>query len=149
MIWSPQNRYLIGFAFRGLYLIDIQNASRQKRVVDFSVTNPLWSLDETKVLLNDERKNLYQFNITSLEITPFNRELDLKNTVWIDSDTLVFYEYSVDENRLQIHQLQLNSGEETEILNRFNFPVSQIASDAEKRVHFFNPSDQTWYQLDY
>jgi hypothetical protein len=149
MLWSPNEKLILGHEKKDLYFIDIEKAARKKWIADFAPLNITWSMNSDYLIINDAENNLYRINWENKDLEPLNKNIDLKQSTWESTDRLIFYTYSEDENRTLIESLDLNTLETQEILNKFNAPIEKISRDETGNIYFYQTLDSTWYQLDY
>lgn len=148
LYWSPNQIYLFGNIKEDIYFINTSKASRKKQVLDFTPQNIIWSLGSDYLLVNDEANNLYKIDFAQESLEPLPKILNLSNAVWESKDSLIFFSYNEDENKTTIENYNLLSQETEEIITKFNFPLSEIALDANNIIYFYNSDEKTWYYLE-
>ena len=147
--WSPNQSYLFGNEKAEIYFINIESASRKKKVIDFTLHNITWFLDGNNILINDKNNKLYKIVFSEEVVESLETTLDLENAEWINEEEFIFFTSNEKENISIILSYNIAKQETEEIVKKFNFPINNIGIDANKTVYFHNSKDETWYKLDY
>jgi WD40 repeat protein len=147
--WAPDNATLAGTVDEDLYLIDTQKASRKKTPLGFVSKNTKWSPKNDFLLLNDAKGRVYKMEMGGGPSTPETLEVDLSQTTWDQEGRLVYYAVDGKENQTKVLAYDMAMDESTEIVTKYDFPISRIAKDANGNIYFFNPKLKSWFILDY
>ena len=149
LYWSPDSKCLFGTEGSDIYFINVAKASRKKNILGFAPRNVTWALEGGYLFINDDENNLYKIDMDEEKIEPLAIEFDLSNSVWDEDNFLVSFIYNSEENKATIESFNPVSNEKKEILVKYNFPVTKITSDENKKVYLYNSELEKWYELDY
>jgi hypothetical protein len=147
MVWAPDQVNLVGIDRQDLYLINTKAASRKMVKMEFVPTNLTWSPDSGFLLANDANAKVYRIGLDGLW-SPMNLVLDLKNAVWGNAHSLFYYAQDEKENKTVVKAFDLSTQETTEILTKYDFPVSKITLDVNGAVYLYSESQNGWYSLE-
>jgi len=149
LYWSPNQKYLLGNEVAEIYFINIDDASRKKKIFNFNPQNITWSLGSNTILVNNENNQLHKITFSDESIEHLGITLNLKQAIWANEETLIFFTYNEEENKTIIESYNPVEQGKKEIMTKFNFPITNIGMDANKTIYFYNSADETWYKLDY
>lgn len=149
ILWSPQEDRLMIQHKEDLYLIGIDTGSRQKLIWNNTTPkNILWLKDNERVLINDEKKNVFLMKATqgSIEKIP-EIQIDLSYAVSIGKEEVV-YANTENENTV-ISLFELSSGSTRRLLQKNGMTMDQITwSEEEKAVFLHTSVGNQWLRLD-
>jgi len=148
-LWAPDGAMLAGMAEGDLYLIDTQRASRKKIQLGFMSKNEKWTPGGDFLMLDDGQGEIYKMGTDGEPPSPISLKMDLAESVWDQDGRLIYYTVDEKANQAKIMAYNLTVGESTEILTKFDFPISKIARDANGALYFYNPKLENWSVLDY
>ena len=143
--WSPDGQKVIVADGKEIYLIRTELGSRNKVITDFNPVSVIWT--ENSALLNSESNEVYMLDLESFkEIKKTNIRTDLKASFPISSNQLIAYREVA--NTTQIIIIELNSGNESVLTERLDFPVDDIYYDSDLFMAYFRESNsQNWYEI--
>ena len=76
------------------------------------------------------------------------KAIDLTRSVWIDENTLLYFDYNRDY-RVAVNTYDVKNERSRTLWSRNNFTISKITYDPETNIaYFFNKDDQGWYELE-
>ncbi len=148
-IWAPNGSTLAGLVNEDLYIIDTQMSSRKKIQLGFVSKNAKWSPSSDFLILNDGQNKTYKMGITGEPVSAMGLQVDLGNAVWDQDGRLIYFAVNDTDNQTKILAYNLTTGESTEIVTKYDFPISKIAKDANGAIYFYNPKLANWSVLDY
>lgn len=146
-VWAPNQSLLLGIDGKNLYFIDTAKASRKKVILGFAPTSPLWSNTSDFVLVNDAKSNLIKIT-PDQKITPLNIQLNLGNALISQDGKIIYYTVDSQQNKTAIKSFNPDDATDTEIVTKYNFPISKITQDINRTIYFYNPTEENWYQLE-
>jgi hypothetical protein len=148
-LWAPNDSELVATDDQDLYLIDTQLASRKKFQLGFVSQNPKWSPKSDFLVLNDPQNKIYKMGVGGEPPSPMEFQVDLGRSVWDSDGRLIYYSEDDQNNQTKVLAYNLSTGESTEIVTKYDFPLSKIAQDKNGAIYFFNPRLASWSVLDY
>jgi len=149
LYWSPDNQFLFGVENNNIFLIDVTRATRKKIVLGFNPKNATWFPDSKFLLINDDENNIYKIDPLNAKVIPVAVIFNLGNAVWDINNMLISYTYDSKENKTTIESLDPETGDKKIIVTKYNFPLSKILTDKNKKIYLYNSETESWYELDY
>ncbi|MBU1018139.1 PEGA domain-containing protein [Patescibacteria group bacterium] len=147
--WSYDSSQLVGTLKTEIYFIDIKKASRKKIITSFLPLNMTWSPTGSYLLTNDIKGGLYKIDVADKTVEAIDQILDLKQAVWDDDDTLIYFTYDEEKGEFLIQSLTLSTLETKSIMRKTNFKIEKVLADQDGIVYVYNPAEERWYQLTY
>jgi hypothetical protein len=148
-LWSPKNTLLAGLVGNELYFIDTQKASRKKIVVGFEPQGTLWSQNGEALLMNEGPDKVYQLDPQGNKPILIALKADLRQATWDTNGKLIYFVVDEKVNQTQVFAYDPTTNESTEVVTKYNFPLSKITRDASGSIYFFNPNLKSWSVLEY
>ena len=148
-LWSPSGTLLAGLVGNELYFIDTQKASRKKIMIGFEPQSTLWDLGGGALLINESQDKIYKLDPQSDKPTPLSLKADLRNAVWSTDGKLIYFLVDEKANQMKVLAYDPTANESTEIVSRYDFPVSKITRDVSGAIYFYNPNLKNWSVLEY
>lgn len=148
-LWAPDSSMLAGMVDEDLYLIDTRKASRKKIQLGFVSRNASWSPNSDFLVLNDDQNKIYKIGTVGEPPSPISLQMDLGQSVWDQDGRLIYYTVDERANQTKIMAYSLVAEENTEIMTKYDFPISKIARDMNGALYFYNPKLTSWSVLDY
>lgn len=149
LYWSPDNKYIFGNDGKDAYFIDVEDASRHKKILDFMPQNAIWSSTSDYLLVNDDSDGLYKLDFSGMATEYLDADIDLKDSIWINDKNLIYFSVNSSENGTTIANFNPSDKTTTQIATKYDFPVEKINSDENNVIYLYNSKEKTWYELDY
>jgi len=147
--WAPDGKTLLGHLGRDFYWIDIERASRRKMILGFDPLRLRWAPQSDSILINDAKDQIYQLEGGSLTSKPLSLNINLDHVVWDkDGKNLVFFRYDPKANTSTIEAYNPAADETQNITTKYNFPISEIATDDSGAVYLYHEAEKSWYVLE-
>jgi hypothetical protein len=149
LLWSPNATLLAGLMGDELYFIDTQKASRKKIMVGFEPQGTLWGLNGETLLVNESQDKVYKLDPQENKPIPISLKADLRNAAWDPNGKLIYFLVDEKANQTKVFVYDPVTDESTEIISKYNFPVSKITRDVNGTIYFYNTNLKNWSTLEY
>jgi len=148
LIWSPDEKKVIGGNGRDLYFINIEEGARKKEALEFEPLNLMWSPGNGYLVLNGGKDGLYRLDWDARQTTALEKEIPLAQSTWLDADTLLYFTMG-EGSRASIQTYDIANNAQESLIDKYDFPLDAVTYDKEaKKAYFHNTQHGGWFEME-